>query len=193
MWTCGFCGSPWFTQKSGFPLRGEFLQNADVDHATAFVTAVDATGTELAYSVRVGAIQGSAIAVGDDGAPVVVGNSAFEGRDFPVTPGVIQTVGLGLSDAVVFKIDPVADVAVSRVDRVRSPGGEFRLRITGELFLPGARVFIGSQSLRRTALDRRREIGVILNDAALATEVGTLFESDWRKTAPASAGDAAVA
>lgn len=83
-----------------------------------------------------------------------------------------------------------SDRTIPGVDVRPQPGARLHARA---IVQDGARVFIGSQSLRRTALDRRREIGVILNDAALATEVGTLFESDWRKTAPASAGDAAVA
>jgi cardiolipin synthase len=41
-------------------------------------------------------------------------------------------------------------------------------------------VFIGSQSLRRLELDGRREIGVVLNDAAIARQVAEVFESDWR-------------
>lgn len=53
----------------------------------------------------------------------------------------------------------------------------------------GRRVFIGSQSLRRLELERRREIGVRLDDRSLARRVTALFERDWAE-AEAEAEDA---
>ena len=41
------------------------------------------------------------------------------------------------------------------------------------------RVFVGSQSLRRSALERRREIGVILEEPKLVVDVAAIFEYDW--------------
>jgi phosphatidylserine/phosphatidylglycerophosphate/cardiolipin synthase-like enzyme len=46
-------------------------------------------------------------------------------------------------------------------------------------------VFLGSQSLRPSELDRRREIGVILEDAELACAVKEIFERDWKASEPA--------
>jgi phosphatidylserine/phosphatidylglycerophosphate/cardiolipin synthase-like enzyme len=43
----------------------------------------------------------------------------------------------------------------------------------------GRRVFVGSQSLRRMELERRREIGVLLDDRTLARRVTAIFEEDW--------------
>jgi len=40
-------------------------------------------------------------------------------------------------------------------------------------------VFIGSQSLRRAELERRREIGVVVSDAHIIQGVVSRFESDW--------------
>jgi cardiolipin synthase A/B len=40
-------------------------------------------------------------------------------------------------------------------------------------------VFIGSQSLRRAELERRREIGVIVSDREIIDGVVATFESDW--------------
>ena len=40
-------------------------------------------------------------------------------------------------------------------------------------------IFVGSQSLRRLELDGRREIGLIVKDAAIARKVQSLFEADW--------------
>jgi hypothetical protein len=45
-----------------------------------------------------------------------------------------------------------------------------------------ARVFIGSQSLRRAELEKRREIGVILEDRKIVLGVAAIFESDWAGT-----------
>jgi cardiolipin synthase A/B len=41
------------------------------------------------------------------------------------------------------------------------------------------RVFIGSQSLRRAELERRREIGIIVSDHQVVQEVTAIFERDW--------------
>ena len=53
--------------------------------------------------------------------------------------------------------------------------------------------FLGSQSLRATELDRRREVGVILNDANLARSIKEVFEKDWKASEPLPGfADAAV-
>ncbi len=43
----------------------------------------------------------------------------------------------------------------------------------------GTSVFIGSQSLRKPELDARREIGLMLSDRKLASQVRAVFEEDW--------------
>jgi phosphatidylserine/phosphatidylglycerophosphate/cardiolipin synthase-like enzyme len=43
----------------------------------------------------------------------------------------------------------------------------------------GARAFVGSQSLRRIELDRRREVGVLINNGAVARQIRDIFEADW--------------
>ena len=43
----------------------------------------------------------------------------------------------------------------------------------------GHRVFIGSQSLRRAELERRREIGIIIDDERIAEEISAIFDQDW--------------
>jgi phosphatidylserine/phosphatidylglycerophosphate/cardiolipin synthase-like enzyme len=48
-----------------------------------------------------------------------------------------------------------------------------------------AAVFIGSQSLRRLELDKRRELGLIARDLRAARQVADIFEADWAKSAPA--------
>ena len=46
----------------------------------------------------------------------------------------------------------------------------------------GTRAFIGSQSLRRLELEKRREIGVIIEDQSVVSEIKRTFEDDWAQT-----------
>lgn len=40
-------------------------------------------------------------------------------------------------------------------------------------------VFLGSQSLREMELDRRREAGIVLSDAAIVHQIAKTFQEDW--------------
>jgi phosphatidylserine/phosphatidylglycerophosphate/cardiolipin synthase-like enzyme len=44
------------------------------------------------------------------------------------------------------------------------------------------RAFVGSQSLRRLELEKRREVGVIITDQGAIRELQAIFESDWAQT-----------
>jgi phosphatidylserine/phosphatidylglycerophosphate/cardiolipin synthase-like enzyme len=44
------------------------------------------------------------------------------------------------------------------------------------------RAFVGSQSLRKLELDKRREVGVIVNDAKVVRQMANIFEEDWAQT-----------
>ena len=46
----------------------------------------------------------------------------------------------------------------------------------------GRRAFLGSQSLRRLQLEKRREVGVIINDKRVVRQMVELFEADWAQT-----------
>jgi cardiolipin synthase A/B len=43
----------------------------------------------------------------------------------------------------------------------------------------GTRAFVGSQSLRRDELENRREVGLIINNPAVARKLLQVFEADW--------------
>jgi phosphatidylserine/phosphatidylglycerophosphate/cardiolipin synthase-like enzyme len=43
----------------------------------------------------------------------------------------------------------------------------------------GTRAFVGSQSLRTPELEQRREVGLIINNPAVARQVRHVFEADW--------------
>ncbi len=49
----------------------------------------------------------------------------------------------------------------------------------------GRRAFFGSQSLRQLELDARREVGVIVDDAAVLKQMVSVFEADWAAAKPA--------
>jgi phosphatidylserine/phosphatidylglycerophosphate/cardiolipin synthase-like enzyme len=46
----------------------------------------------------------------------------------------------------------------------------------------GRHAFVGSQSLRKLELDKRREVGVIVRRATIAKELIATFETDWAET-----------
>lgn len=54
------------------------------------------------------------------------------------------------------------------------------------------RAFVGSQSLRRPELDRRREIGVITDDAGVVKGIRKIFASDWADTPHSRRGSGKV-
>jgi len=53
----------------------------------------------------------------------------------------------------------------------------------------GVDVFIGSQSLREEELDKRREVGLIVSDAAIAESLRATFDTDWNSAADKTAPD----
>jgi cardiolipin synthase len=48
------------------------------------------------------------------------------------------------------------------------------------------RGFLGSQSLRAAELDRRREVGLLFRDSAIASKLRKIFEHDWDKAKPSA-------
>jgi cardiolipin synthase len=46
----------------------------------------------------------------------------------------------------------------------------------------GSAAFIGSQSLRKLELERRREVGVLIRNAAVVRKIQDTFEADWEKS-----------
>jgi cardiolipin synthase len=53
--------------------------------------------------------------------------------------------------------------------------------------IDGATAVIGSMNLRTESLDRRRELSIMVDDAAILQQLNAVFESDWeRRAAPRS-------
>ena len=40
--------------------------------------------------------------------------------------------------------------------------------------------FVGSQSLRKLELDKRREVGMITKDRRTVAQIAKVFEGDWK-------------
>jgi cardiolipin synthase len=47
------------------------------------------------------------------------------------------------------------------------------------IVVDGTRFFIGSQNIRPVSLDRRREVGLIVEDQAIAQKIERVFDEDW--------------
>jgi cardiolipin synthase len=61
----------------------------------------------------------------------------------------------------------------------RYPGQRLHVRA---IVQDDARAFVGSQSLRRPELDRRREIGIITDDSGVVKGIAKIFGTDWADT-----------
>ncbi len=59
------------------------------------------------------------------------------------------------------------------------PGKRLHVRA---IIRDGKRAFIGSQSLRRLELEKRREVGVIVTDERVVRDMQAVFEADWAET-----------
>ena len=59
------------------------------------------------------------------------------------------------------------------------PGRRLHVRT---IIRDGKRAFVGSQSLRRLELDKRREVGVIVTDVNVVEQLQDVFEKDWAQT-----------
>jgi phosphatidylserine/phosphatidylglycerophosphate/cardiolipin synthase-like enzyme len=56
----------------------------------------------------------------------------------------------------------------------------------------GTSAFLGSQSPRRLELEARREIGIIFHNKNIVKKMVSIFDSDWRNSAPAVVADPAL-
>jgi phosphatidylserine/phosphatidylglycerophosphate/cardiolipin synthase-like enzyme len=57
----------------------------------------------------------------------------------------------------------------------------YRLHVRA-IIRDGRQAFVGSQSLRRLELDKRREVGLFVHGAAIIKELIATFEADWAQT-----------
>ena len=57
----------------------------------------------------------------------------------------------------------------------------------------GKAAFVGSQSLRKLELDKRREVGVLIANATIARKMQAAFDADWKASAPLKANATSAA
>jgi phosphatidylserine/phosphatidylglycerophosphate/cardiolipin synthase-like enzyme len=85
--------------------------------------------------------------------------------------------------AIVEKVKAGVDVKI--IGKVEAKWDLKPLKYTGKrlhvraIVRDGRRAFVGSQSLRKLELDRRREVGVIIDDEKAVKQIKTVFEQDW--------------
>jgi cardiolipin synthase A/B len=86
-------------------------------------------------------------------------------------------------------------VEIRIIGRVIKPSDEFdpgrlmRMRFHTRAILRDRReAFLGSQSLRESELDKRRELGMIVRDHEMVHSLVKVFESDWAGIVPAREG-----
>jgi hypothetical protein len=103
------------TESNNFPTTpGAFQTTPGGGIADAFVTKLDATGSSLVYSTRLGGNRsefgGTGVAADADGNAYVVGYT--QSANFPTTPGAFQTTSGGMEDAYVVKLNPSGSALV---------------------------------------------------------------------------------
>jgi len=67
----------------------------------------------------------------------------------------------------------------SELTAEKFPGKRLHVRA---IIRDGRRAFVGSQSLRKLELEKRREVGIVINDLGVIRQMQTVFEQDWAET-----------
>jgi cardiolipin synthase len=65
------------------------------------------------------------------------------------------------------------------IPAAKYPGRRLHLNA---LVRDGQAAFLGSQSLRKAELDRRREVGIVVTDRSVVKRMAEIFEADWALT-----------
>lgn len=87
---------------------------------------------------------------------------------------IVDRIKAGVTVKLIGKVD-----AKWNIPSEKYPGRRLHVRA---MIRDGRRAFIGSQSLRRLELERRREIGVIVTDKVTVGQIRAYFELDWSQT-----------
>jgi len=87
---------------------------------------------------------------------------------------IVERMKAGVTVKLIGKVD-----AKWNIPSEKYPGKRLHIRA---MIRDGRRAFIGSQSLRRLELERRREIGVIVTDKVTVGQLRGYFELDWSQT-----------
>lgn len=85
-----------------------------------------------------------------------------------------QRINAGVDVRIVGRVEAKWKVCADKF-----PGRRLHIRA---IMRDGRRAFLGSQSLRRLELEKRREIGIIVNDKRVVRQMIAVFEQDWAQT-----------
>jgi cardiolipin synthase len=85
-----------------------------------------------------------------------------------------QRINAGVDVRIIGKVE-----AKWKIRGEKFPGRRLHIRA---IMRDGRRAFLGSQSLRRLELEKRREIGIIVNDKRVVKQMIAVFEEDWAQT-----------
>jgi len=85
-----------------------------------------------------------------------------------------ERIKAGVDVRVLGKVESKWDVKCEKY-----PGKRLHIRA---IIRDGKRAFMGSQSLRRLELEKRREVGVIITDQSVVKKMLEIFEDDWAHT-----------
>ena len=86
-----------------------------------------------------------------------------------------ERVKAGVDVRIIGKVSSRGDDLVHQ----KYPGHRLHVRA---IIRDGRDAFIGSQSMRKLELDRRREVGVFITRAAVVKELLATFDADWAQT-----------
>jgi len=85
-----------------------------------------------------------------------------------------QLIKAGVDVRIIGKVEPKWKIPFEKY-----PGKRLHVRA---IIRDGRRAFIGSQSLRRLELEKRREVGVVINDKRVVKQMIAVFDQDWSAT-----------
>lgn len=85
-----------------------------------------------------------------------------------------ERIGAGVDVRIIGRVE-----AKWRLDWEKYPGKRLHVRA---IIRDGQRAFVGSQSLRKLELEKRREVGVFITDRAVIANLMAVFARDWRDT-----------
>ena len=111
------------------------------------------------------------------GRPHVFVRVRLTGWHFPHrAPEAFAVIGNVVSNHVVISRDAFYDEVVTNFHVKKL--ARFKLHAKC-VVVDGTFFFVGSQNLRKVSMDRRREVGIIVEDPAMARRIERVFDEDW--------------
>jgi phosphatidylserine/phosphatidylglycerophosphate/cardiolipin synthase-like enzyme len=94
-------------------------------------------------------------------------------------PAILKTLKDHVKGGVDVRIIGKVSKAGNDLPHEKYPGKRLHARV---IVRDHHEAFLGSQSLRKLELDKRREVGIIVKDQSVVAELARTFEDDWALT-----------